>query len=527
MNIGYFSFGKAEHNYGLANCLYFAKRHGFQAKLIKAAEAKHCDVVLLSCYWWEHFYDLIRFISDAQIDPKKEKPFVLVGGFQVSQNPMPLDPFVTAGFIGDGEEALTEILLAFRKDGVCLDSIRAIPGVYVPGCRDPIDYRSMEKLRVPIYDEDHTSKVRRVEITRGCKFKCGFCALAFLKPYRETPIEQINEALYRSDLRNVALFGPERTNHSRYEDIEGLVQKYGKNNLASDIRLESIKKVKSVSNIRFGLEGLSYRLRKLVGKNFTDEKVVEGISAMRSLKYGRQLKKNPVPGQSAPREGDHGHGSCLMYLILDLPSETHEDYLAFTGLMEKLESIPDAETFTLFPSPNVFIPTPHTPMQWFGINPFGQHRKWWREAMRGPNNDRLWKFKVAMRDTAFSASKRIKTMLAVRGDERAAKVMWNLVTNRPLAIGLKKLSRENEAIEIVKLAARAGIKEEELIGDYSTSAPLPWSFIKTYFMKDGQTYLLRYYEMMQERIAKAKNSSFEDLAFMPDEKTECQIDLAG
>lgn len=509
MNIGYFSFGKAEHNYGLANCLYFAKRYGFEAHQINAQQAHDCDVILLSCYWWEHFYDLMRFIADAGINPKKGKPFVLVGGFQTSQNPMPLDPFITAGFIGDGEEGLAEILQAFRRDGIALESIKGIPGVYVPGSRERVDYQSIESMRVPTdYQEDATSKVRRVEITRGCKFKCGFCALAFLKPYRETPIEQINEALTTTKLKNVALFGPERTNHSRYNDLETLLRTKGKNNLASDIRLESLKKVKTVSNIRMGIEGVSFRLRRLVGKHFPDEKIVEAVAHMRSMQAARTLKKNPLPGETLAMRG---HGACLMYLILDLPTERREDYDQWTGLLEKLESIPDANTFTLFPSPNVFIPTPHTPMQWFGINPFGEHRKWWRYAMRGEDGKRIWKFKVAMRDTANAAAKRVKTMLAVRGDERAATVMWNLVTNRPVIAALNKLGQHAAAREILRMAAKCGISEDSLLGELPTSQPLPWDWIHTYFRQDDPDHLKRYFDKIKERAL----SSLTDSRFMP------------
>lgn len=509
MKIGYFSFGKSEHNYGLANCLYFARRQGFEAHSITPQQAKACDIVLLSCYWWEHFYDVVRFIVDAGIDPKKEKPFVLVGGFQVSQNPMPLDLFITAGFIGDGEEGLPEILKAFQRDGIHLGSIKDIPGVYVPGCRDRVEYQSMQNLRIPTdYQEDATAKVRRVEITRGCRFKCSFCALAFLKPYRETPVEQINEALTSTKLKNVALFGPERTNHSRYGDLEELIRKRGKNNMASDIRLESLKKVKTVSNIRMGIEGVSFRLRRLVGKYFPDDKIVEAVAHMRSMKAARELKKNPVPGETLP---ERGHGACLMYLILDLPTERKEDYYEWTKLLEKLESIPDAENFTLFPSPNVFIPTPHTPMQWFGINPFGEHRKWWRIAMRGENNDRIWKFKVAMRDTAFGAANRVKSMLAVRGDERAGKILWNLVCNRPLIQQLNKLDQHTAAMEILKVSARSGISEESLLGEYPTSQPLPWDFIHTYFRQEDPDHLKRYYEKVRERAF----SSLHDARFRP------------
>ena len=135
--------------------------------------------------------------------------------------------------------------------------------------------------------------------------------------------------------------------------------------------------------------------------------------------------------------------------------------------------------------------------------------------MRGKDGDRIWKYKIAMRDTAFSASKRIMSMLAVRGDERAAKVMYNLVINRPLAIALKKTDRNKEGIEILKLAVKAGITEESLIGEYSTSKPLPWSFIHTYTAHD---YLVRYFEKIKERA----HSSLADLRslYMPDEKVE-------
>jgi len=200
-----------------------------------------------------------------------------------------------------------------------------------------------------------------------------------------------------------------------------------------------------------------------------------------------------------------------MYLILDLPTERREDYDQWTGLLEKLESIPDAENFTLFPSPNVFIPTPHTPMQWFGIHPFGEHRKWWRYAMRGEDNNRIWKFKVAMRDTAFGAAKRVKTMLAVRGNERAAQTMWNLVTNRPAIAALNKLTQHEAAREILRMAARGGITEDELLGELPTSQPLPWDFIHTYFRQDDPDHLKRYYEKIKERAI----ASLTDARFIP------------
>ena len=131
--------------------------------------------------------------------------------------------------------------------------------------------------------------------------------------------------------------------------------------------------------------------------------------------------------------------------------------------------------------------------------------------MRGADGNRIWKYKIAMRDTAFSASKRVMSMLAVRGDERAAKVMYNLVTNRPLMTALRKLSNEQAGMQMLALAERSGIREEELIGEYPTNKQLPWEWIETY---TDDAYLRRYCETIKRRAEQGL------VEFMPDEKIE-------
>ena len=90
MKVGYFSFGDSAFQYGLNLCLEMTKLSGYKPESVTEQTAYKYDVVLLSLYWIDQYYDFFRFIARSGINPSVRKPLLIVGGMNVSLNPAPL-----------------------------------------------------------------------------------------------------------------------------------------------------------------------------------------------------------------------------------------------------------------------------------------------------------------------------------------------------------------------------------------------------------------------------------------------------
>ena len=104
MKIGSVPFGKnVDHTLGLEVVIKdLQDNFNMPVERATAETARNYDVLLLSLYWWEHSYDLVRFLLDAGINPVKRKPLLVIGGSQCV-NPLPLAGFFHYANLGDGE----------------------------------------------------------------------------------------------------------------------------------------------------------------------------------------------------------------------------------------------------------------------------------------------------------------------------------------------------------------------------------------------------------------------------------------
>ncbi len=410
MKIGYLTFGRDDFGYGLA--LVISKLQGHEVYRVTPKTCKCVDVLLFSVFWWEHFYLLADFMRRAGMKKSDSKrPRILVGGF-CTFNPVPLLAYCDAVIVGDGEDVINQAVAGdYSADSILTD------------CKKSVTWGTAENLTPFVHE---TNGIARIELARGCKFACRFCAVKHLKKYRELPVDSVKEALRKTKLKRVSLFAPEPTMHSQDDDVTALCRRYDKTRVDSDVRLDRLPK-RADSVPRVGIEGISYQLRKSVNKGYTDDFIIDAV------------EKCIISG----RKG------LFMYFILDLPGETEADWDSFKELITRIGTIKGSEKFLLKPSPSVFMPTPHTPMQGDEIHWDRDYSGKW-QSFFGRGKERKWNVLMAERSRVFSPHMRLLSMMATRGGNEffdvehvlASKKIISVVSGRPCVRDKKALERE-------------------------------------------------------------------------------------
>jgi radical SAM superfamily enzyme YgiQ (UPF0313 family) len=291
--------------------------------------AKACDVLLVSLFWWLHVWELPQWLRRAGIlrpDGSRVGPKIYVGGFQTF-NPLPILPYVDGVLVGDGEG---------------IRSIEDLQSLCYTG-EGSVDYRSVN----PVPSFSHRVRTgTRIEIARGCKRRCAFCAVSHLKPYREVDFDEVKRHV-RESSGPVMLFAPSTSQYSRKDELEDLIAKLGIVRADTDVCFEELGKRERGWAQRFGLDGLSEKLRKSVNKPLKNKALVDRVAEMLSAK---------------------GRLALYYYLIVDLPGEWQDDWDEYREMVLALCHLPGAEGLHVNPICSAFMPIPHTKLEGAGIN---------------------------------------------------------------------------------------------------------------------------------------------------------------
>jgi radical SAM superfamily enzyme YgiQ (UPF0313 family) len=406
MKIGYITFGRDDLSYGLSLCL--SRVHGHELFRVTPKTARHVDVIVFSLFWWEHLYVLHDWLERAGIrKSQSNRPRLIAGGF-TSFSPVPTLQYVDAVIVGDGESELER----------CIHGDYSSPHVLTDG-KDSVTWKN-EAALIPFVHE--TNGIARIEIARGCKARCKFCAVCHLKPYRELSIADIRTCLLSTNQTRVSLFAPEPTMHSDDDEITDICRALGKVRVDSDVRLDRLE-FRSDSVPRVGIEGISHRLRKTVNKGYSDEFIIEAVR----------------------KAIDQGRKGIFMYFILDLPTECDEDWEQFRNLLVRIGQIPGSDKFLLKPSPSVFLPTPGTPMELEGINWDRDYKNRW-DSFFGRGDDRDWEVMMAERSRVFSPHMRLLSMLSTRGGIESRDVIARLFSSKAISISSGRPAIKNKML---------------------------------------------------------------------------------
>lgn len=384
MKIGYKVFGKNSLNYGLAYCMY---KNDIKADSVTENTASCYDAVLFSIFWWQHVYDFFDFCNKAGIGKNsKSKTRVIVGGFN-SFNPVIFKNYAHAVCCGDGESVISNIL-----------SDKNHPSVYTGTEKEVLYNQDDVSGNKFIYCNE--AKIDRIEIARGCKFHCKFCQLSALKKYREVDVACIEKMIAVSKNKRLSLFAPNKTSHSGFEKIVEIVKKNNKLDLSPDVRFNDVEKFYSNGTIQIGIEGISQRLRYSVGKTFSNDRLKEVI---------KFIVEKAITQDQKPR--------LHCGFILDLPTETDEDWVEFKAVLDDLQSVNNVDKLCIFFVFNLFMPSPFTV---FEDEPINYHRDYKSKIKLALSDNR--KFAVNVSGRLFSNYNRILSMIATRGDESTSDI---------------------------------------------------------------------------------------------------------
>lgn len=410
------------------------------------------DIIGVSLPYETVYTNFLNILDLSRIPVYSQKrlidhPLIIAGG-QAVFNPEPVAPFVDAFVIGEGEEAVLEIVdaqqawkqsKAGRQD--LLTRLAEIPGVYVPSLYAvdyhpdgtvknvtpthpaaslPVNKRIMAKLPPPmtnfmVPNVEVVQERVSVEIMRGCTRGCRFCHAGMVnRPIRERSVEEILSALRfgldqtgYEELSLLSLSSSDYTNIiPLIEGLSELLCERQVNITLPSLRIESfsdelmdvLQTLSPGGGFTLAPEAGTERLRNIINKPLRNEEFMDTVQSIYQ----------------------HGWNSIKLYFMIGHPQETMDDVAAIADLCKA--ALQEGKRIVggrakIHAGISTFIPKPHTPFQWASFDdPASITKKLalLHDGMRGS------KIKITWNDPQASL---LEAWLS-RGDRRMADVLY-------------------------------------------------------------------------------------------------------
>lgn len=461
---------------------------------------KEFDIIGISVQF-ELLYTNILYMLDLAKIPfyaseRGEEYPLIIGGGPCSVNPEPFADFFDIIVIGDGEDAMTELVRLYKahkergySKSAYLDAAKNIEGVYAPShykaeragrfmaigadkivrqtyVRDfdrayfPVD------MLVPNIEAVHDRPV--LELFRGCPNGCRFCQAGFYyRPIRnrsaDNIITQAEKTINATGFEEISLSS---LSSSDYKDIYAVIDRLSafsdskRVNLSlPSLRMDSFKgdmAAKSrLCSLTFAPEAGTERLRDVINKNITDEDIRSTLN----------------------EAFDAGYSSVKLYYMLGLPTENQAD---LDGIKQTVLNIRSdyylkkrKRPLSVTVSAAVFVPKPLTPFQWethIDKDTIVKRQNYLKEALKIKGV----KFNWHDTDTA-----RLETALA-RGDRRMSDV---IVAAYSKGCKFDSWSEHIRYDLWLEAFAETGTDINAYLDEIPVDTRLPWDFIEFFVSK--------------------------------------------
>ena len=361
------------------------------------------DLIAFSVPFELDYPNALKLLKLSQIpllssQRKEESPLIIAGGVTVTLNPEVLAPFFDCLFIGEAEEMLSEFMETYitlretkaPKDEILLE-LSKIKGVYVPqfyqvsyyedGCvqdikikegapsviqRRRVNLDGMEIFSPIISPYAHFKNSLLIEVGRGCVWGCRFCAAGHIyQPARfykkESILNQVKK--YAQDSRHVGLIGAVISDHPELENICETLAMEGFEIGTSSLRVDMVSS-KLLGFLRdSGLKTLTLapevgteKMWRVINKKLNREIVLKSTELAKDARI-QNLKLYFIIGLPFEEEEDIDG-------IVNLIGEVHQIFIRdYRKTNERKDSLRRIRL-----SINPFVPKPHTPFQWCGMN---------------------------------------------------------------------------------------------------------------------------------------------------------------
>ena len=407
-------------------------------------------------------------------------PLVVVGGFTMSLNPLPVGDLADVVVVGEFEavaDRLLETIGECRVSGTArpglLERLASIEGIYVPSLGEqpvkrvwcetgriadlvttPVPHGDPSRHGLPRRDTpgsrpgSHFGDMFLVEVGRGCGRGCLFCAAGSIyRPVRMREAGSILESIGSS--ARVGLVGTAVGDHPELIAIlDGLLSE-GRAAGLSSLRADQITPELVDRLIKFGIRTITIApeagtdsLRQRIGKRITGDQITDAVRIFSGA----------------------GIRNIKLYFMIGLPGETDEDIEAIVSLVTRLAKIRGKSRLSV--AAGAFVPKPHTAFQWAGFAPRDTLRRRIR-LLRPISGLKGCTLKVNSIDGAWTEA------VLARGDRSlSAALIEAASTGKPLRTVLRKAGYDP-------------------CRELDTAKPLPWDFLRLGVSREG---LLKQYQ---------------------------------
>jgi radical SAM family uncharacterized protein len=410
------------------------------------------DLIGFSLQYEVCYTNLLTMLDLAGIplhskDRTPDDPLIIAGG-PGAQNPEVLAPFIDLFVIGDGEESLPWVMerwMELKEQGRLsrADRIAAVAGsttwAYAPQFYEPEyhadgtiaamnrtrsdvprevlactinqDFDAIPLPTRPIVPYVETTHDRiAIEIMRGCPWQCRFCQSTVIKrPLRvrsvETIVQSALESYRNTGHHEVSLLSLSSSDYPYFEELVRRMHEVF-TPLGVNISLPSLRinhQLRSLPKLMQGVRRAGLTLAPEVARDDMREQIRKKITNDDLFEGCREAFEN-------------GWRRVKLYFMCGLPGERVVDLDGIVDMAEQIALIGKEVTgryVDVTASVSNFVPKPHTPYQWNGMQT-RENLRWAGNYLRGRR--RLRSVHVKQHDVECSLLEGVLT----RGDRRVA-----------------------------------------------------------------------------------------------------------